>query len=91
MRNRGIGLSAIHHLVQGNNGSLTVWSGTGMFRTLPMAGGDSMPHWPGTLVAASMQRNTLFRAFRDIMRRLDDELRARERANGRPRFARRLP
>jgi hypothetical protein len=83
MRNRGIGLSAIHRLVEDNDGSLTVWSGTGIFRTTPLARSDSMPYWPGTLVAAKMQRNILLRAFRDTMRSLEDELKARGRANRR--------
>jgi hypothetical protein len=38
-----------------------------------------MPYWPGTLVAAKTQRNILLRAFRDTMRSLEDELKARGR------------
>jgi hypothetical protein len=87
MRNRGVGLSAIHRLVEDNGGSLTVWSGTGMLRTIPKIHRDAMPHWPGTLIDARMRRNNLLKAFRDTMEAIRAELEEKEQR----RRLRRLP
>ena len=79
MRNRGVGLSAIHKLVAGNGGDLVIWSGNGVFPTNKSLCRGDVPAWQGTLLAARMERNNFSRGFRDVMLELDAELRERER------------
>ena len=89
VRNRGIGLSAIRGLVTQNQGELMIWSGTGIRREGGQIEFREGPHWQGTLISVTMPRNEFPRSYRDVMRDLDQELRAREQ--GQVRRMRRLP
>lgn len=87
MRNRGVGLSAIHRLVIGNRGVLDLWSGDARYSAGPLGGSlRTVTYWPGTLISATMPRGTITAGFHDIMRKLAAELREveRERADHRP-------
>ena len=90
MRNRGVGLSAILKLVQGNHGSLTLWSGNARYQCSAFgAGVKESPYWQGTFLAVEMPRREISARFGDIMRELTAELRVIE--SGRARRRRRRP
>lgn len=90
-RNKGIGLTALTRLIEANNGSYVLWSGTAV---RAHANGRSRMHetapWQGVYLAAEVPRVNFRTTHSDIIRELTPELREVERQNARPRL-RRLP
>ena len=76
MRNRGVGLTCIHRLIESNGGQFCLWSGKGQFtsalgrQTLE----QSTFSWPGTLITVKMPRGNLTASFQDVMGPLSEEL-----------------
>lgn len=92
MRNRGIGLTAIERLVKANRGTVQISSGRARVRVGPdgLARRVGLARWPGVLLVAALRRKQILTGVREILRQLDEELRAKERAVG-TRPIRRIP
>lgn len=76
-RNRGVGLTTIHRLVDACDGDLHLWSGDTLWHN-----GSSTHHygaWPGTLVAVSIKRDKITPQFHELMEELHQEIAAIEK------------
>lgn len=76
-RNRGVGLTTIHRLVEACEGDLHLWSGDTLWHN-----GTSTHHygrWSGTLVAVSIKRDKITPQFHELMEGIHEEIAAIEK------------
>ncbi|MFT9025924.1 MAG: ATP-binding protein [Acetobacter indonesiensis] len=71
-RNRGVGLTTIHRLVDACGGTLHLWSGDTMWHNGVTSQKNGV--WPGTLVAVSIKRDKITPQFHELMEKLHQEI-----------------
>jgi len=71
-RNRGVGLTTVHRLVEASHGSLEIWSGGAIWKN--KRSNLCTAHWQGTILSVSLCRKQLTGNFSSIMQQIHSEI-----------------